>query len=193
SKTVSLVLGDEGRAAFLPQVQRLLQAEHCVVVLDPLAFGEAKFDTRGYLFALLLTTVGERPLGIQASQVSNVASWARQFARDGKVHMVAVGPRCGVIALVAEALSGSRVASLTLHGPLGSLKEIIEQNRSIEQSPELFCFGLLEQFDVKQMAAMVAPRPLRIVGASDRAKKDLSGLKAWYTTLGKDFDPLDAK
>jgi len=104
-----------------------------------------------------------------------------------------LGPPLRVIALAAAARDDFTVASVTVHAPLGSLKEIIEQNRSIEQSPELFCFGLLEQFDVKQMAAMVAPRPLRIVGASDRAKKDLSGLKAWYTTLGKDFDPLDAK
>jgi hypothetical protein len=193
SKTASLLLGDAGRVALLPHVERLLREGHRVVVMDPLSFGEAKFDTHGYLFALLLATVGERPLGIQTTQVMNAAGWTRRFSRDGKVNVVAVGPRCGVIALAAGALDDFGVASVTVHAPLGSLKEIIEQNRSFEQSPELFCFGLLEHFDVKQLAAMVAPRPLRFVGAGDRAKKELSGLKAWYATLGKDHDPLDAK
>jgi len=33
----------------------------------------------------------------------------------------------------------------------------------VELSPELFCFGLLEHFDVKQLAALVAPRPVALV------------------------------
>src|SRR5262249_33776923 len=145
------------------------------------------------LFSLLLATIGERSLGIQASQVMNVARWAKRFSPDGNIHVVAAGPRCGVIALCAAALDPAPLASVTLHNPMGSLKEIIEQNRRLEQSPELFCFGLLEQFDVKQLAALVAPRSLRIVGASERAKKELADLKKWYGVLGQDFDPLAAK
>jgi len=193
SKAVTVLLGDVGRKELSAHAERLLNVGHHVFVVDPWYFGEAKFDQQGYLFVLLLATVGERPLGIQVSQVLAVAGLAKQSASGGGVHLVAVGPRCGVIALAAAALDDFNVASVTVHAPLGSLKEVVEQNRSIEQSPELFCFGLLEQFDVKQIAAMVAPRPLRIVGASDRAKKELSGLKAWYATLGKDFDPLNAK
>jgi hypothetical protein len=67
---------------------------------------------------------------------------------------------------------------------------VIEQNRSVDQMPEMFCFGLLEAADVKQLAALVAPRPLRLPGASDRAKKELSDLKAWYAVLGRQLDPL---
>ena len=74
-----------------------------------------------------------------------------------------------------------------------SLKLLIEERVEYADCPELFCFGLLEQFDVKQLAALVAPRPLRIVGASERVKKELAGLKKWYATLGKDFDPFESK
>ena len=30
----------------------------------------------------------------------------------------------------------------------------------VSAAPELFCFGLLEWFDVKQLTALVAPRPV---------------------------------
>ena len=56
--------------------------------------------------------------------------------------------------------------------------------------PEMFCFGLLEALDVKQLMALVAPRPVTIVNASAEAKMDLEQLKAWYAVLGRDFDPL---
>ena len=65
---------------------------------------------------------------------------------------------------------------------------MLEQNRSVDQMPEMFCFGLLEALDVKQLTALVAPRPVTLPDASARAKTELAGLKAWYATLGGDFD-----
>jgi hypothetical protein len=56
--------------------------------------------------------------------------------------------------------------------------------------PELFCFGLLEHFDVKQLVALAAPRPVVFRQASDRAGKELAGLKRWYGLFGVEFDPL---
>jgi len=73
---------------------------------------------------------------------------------------------------------------------MGSLKEVIEKNWSVNQFPELFCFGLLEAFDIKHLAALVAPREAAFVKAGDRAKSELADLAAWYRLLGKDFEPL---
>src|SRR5206468_3161364 len=106
------------------------------------------------------------------------------------VELVAVGPRASITALVTAALDEKRFSSVTLHEPLGSLKEIIEKNTSFDQMPELFCFGLLEQFDVKQLAALLAPRKLKIVNPGERARKELADLKKWYSTLGSAADPL---
>jgi hypothetical protein len=191
---ISLLFGDAGRVSLHEHAGRLLREGHRVYVMDPFYFGEAKVDQAAYLFALMVATVGERALGFQTKQVEAIARLANGvFPTKPGVQVVAVGPRCGVIALCAAALDPGNIASVTLHNPMGSLKEIIEQNRSFEQSPELFCFGLLEQFDVQQLAALVAPRPLRIVGASERVKKELAGLKKWYALLGQDFDPLASK
>ncbi|MHC4097097.1 MAG: hypothetical protein ACYSU3_13720, partial [Planctomycetota bacterium] len=73
---------------------------------------------------------------------------------------------------------------------LGSLKEVIERNDSVDKKPVLFCFGLLEYFDIRQLVAMVAPREVRFPGASERAREELKDLKSWYRSLGREFDPL---
>ena len=43
---------------------------------------------------------------------------------------------------------------------MASLKEVITQNLSADKTPELFCFGLLEEFDIPQIEALIAPRPV---------------------------------
>ena len=77
-----------------------------------------------------------------------------------------------------------------LNGALGSLKEVVERNDSVDKKPMLFCFGLLERFDVKQLVAMVAPRQVRFIDPGKRAKDELKDLKDFYATLGSQFDPL---
>jgi len=37
---------------------------------------------------------------------------------------------------------------------MDSLKEVIENNGSVDKTPELFCFGLLEHFDIPQLKAI---------------------------------------
>ena len=94
------------------------------------------------------------------------------------------------MAMVAAALDESAIAGLELHEALGSLKEVIETNLAFPKAPELFCFGLLLDFDILPLAAMIAPRPVVFHKASDRARAELAELKAWYSTLGHPFEPL---
>jgi hypothetical protein len=70
------------------------------------------------------------------------------------------------------------------------LKELIEQGKQVNQTPELFCFGLLATADIAQMAALIAPREVRFVEPSQRVKAELAGLKDVYARHGKQFDPL---
>jgi hypothetical protein len=92
---------------------------------------------------------------------------------------------------VAAAIETQAIDSVELHGSMGSLKEIIERNLGVNQMPELFCFGLLETFDIRDLAALVAPRPAKFLDVSDRAREELSPLASWYELLvGQPFDPL---
>ena len=185
----TIIVADAGRRNVAAQVEELLTAGERVIAVDPFYFGESKVMEKDFLFALLLAAVGDRPLGLQAERVGGRRPrWAE--AEGGAVTLKAIGPRTSLAALTAAALEPKAIGKVELHGSLGSLKEIIEQNKNVSEMPEMFCFGLLEAFDIKQLAALAGPRPVRFVAASERAKTELAGLKAWYTVLGSEFDPL---
>jgi hypothetical protein len=189
-KGTTILLNDAGRQVDAVNTERLLAAGQRVLAVDPWYFGESQFAKRAFLFALMIATVGERPLGIQAGQVAAVARWSRAEHKVGPVAVVAVGPRTSTIALVAGAVEEKAIGRLELHGALGSLKEVIEQNRTVDQMPELFCFGLLQASDIKPLTLLVAPRPVRFVEPSARAKQELAAAAACYSLLGNEFDPL---
>ncbi|MGE3820265.1 MAG: alpha/beta hydrolase family protein [Isosphaeraceae bacterium] len=189
-KGTTLLIRDKGRGSSADAVKALL-AEGCrVLAVDPFYVGEAKLAEKDYLFALLLASVGDRPLGVQAGQIAAVARWARRERGGEAVELRADGPRTSIMALVAAGLEPEAIGELELRESLGSLKELIESKAAFNDAPELYCFGLLEEFDVAQLAALSAPRPLTFVGPSERARAELSGLKAWNRTWGLDHDPL---
>ena len=94
------------------------------------------------------------------------------------------------MALVAGALEEQAIAALELRDALGSLRQVIEENLGVNEAPELFCFGLLEEFDMLQLSGLILPRPLRFVDPSERLEKELQALRSAYANLGKDLDPL---
>jgi dienelactone hydrolase len=189
-KGTALLLNDAGRRADPVNAERLLKAGYRVLAVDLFYFGESKLAQKDFLFALLLAALGDRPLGLEASQLAAVARWSLGEHKNGPVQVVAVGPRTSLVALVAGGLEQKAIGRLELHAALGSLKEILEQNRSVDQMPEMFCFGLLEGLDIRQLTALVAPRQVALPQASDRVKTELAGLKDWYGLLGEEFNPV---
>ena len=73
-------------------------------------------------------------------------------------------------------------------GALASLKQLIEENKTVQTHPELFAFGLLTEFDVRQIAAPIAPRRASFRDATDRARHELAPLAAWYALFDAKFD-----
>ncbi|MBI4580615.1 MAG: acetylxylan esterase [Planctomycetes bacterium] len=157
----TIVIADKGRKQIADEVSRLLDANQRVLAVDPFYFGESTIPQRDALYALLVAGVGERPLGIQAGQVAAIARWAFIENAGKPVTLAAVGPRTSTIALVAAALEPAAIGSVDLHDPLASLKLLIERNETVEHMPELFCYALLEHFDIKDIAALITPRPIR--------------------------------
>jgi hypothetical protein len=168
-KGTTLVLSDGGRAAAAASVEKLLGEGQRVVALDLFYLGESRIPKKDFLFALLVSSVGERPLGVQAGQIAAACRWLK--GRNGDVAIVALGPRTSLAALTAAALEPEAIAGLELHQPLSSLKEIIQSNKGANEVPEFFCFGLLEQFDLPHLRAMVAPREVKISPAKNEAGK----------------------
>lgn len=186
-KATTILIADGGRTNALDQVNRLLALGNRVLAVDPFYVGESKIKSRDYLYALFVAAVGERPLGIQVSQLTAIARWSQAVHQSGPVAIVAVGARCSLAALAVAALEAQVIDGVELHGALGSLKEVLEQNWAVNEKPELFCFGLLEAFDIKQLAALAAPTPVVLPNASERVKKELAGIQECYKLFGIEY------
>ncbi len=156
----TLLFGDEGRARLAAEVARLTANGQRVVAFDPFYFGESKIAKRDFLFAILIAALGERPLGLQASQVAAMAAWART---RGPVAVHGIGPRTSLIALAAAAMDDRTIDAVALSGSFSSLRDILTRDLSADKTPELFCFGLFEEFDIPQLKALVAPRPVTLL------------------------------
>lgn len=89
---------------------------------------------------------------------------------------------------MAAGLEPKAIDAVQLHDRLGSLKEVIESHWGVNDKPDLFCFGLLEVFDVKQLAALVAPRSRTVIDASERAAAELGDLVPSFRTLGGEVE-----
>ena len=152
----TLLVADASRKSLATRTESLLAAGQRVLAVDPFYFGESKISQRDFLYALLVAATGDRPLGIQTSQIAAVARWARSEFKSAAVTLESTGPRLGLAALIATALEPT-IATLHQTAPLPSLREVIRQNWSVDQKPELFCFGLLESFDVTQLKSLVSP------------------------------------
>ena len=158
-----IVLADGGRASAAGEIRELLKQGRRVVAVDPFYFGESTIETEDFLYAILVAGVGERPLGIQAGQITATARWAKQrYGEAVEVH--AIGPRTSLIGLIASALEPDAIAGARVVESFGSLGEIITSDLGANQTPELFCFGLFKEFDIPQIAALSAPRPVEFVG-----------------------------
>ena len=180
-----LIAGSEGRAQTAARVVEALGEGGRVVVIDPFYFGESKIAQKDFLFALLVSSVGDRALGVQASQITAVARWLKARHPGQTVRLVTDGERAGLFGLVAAALEPAAIDTIRVSRPFGSLKEVIGRGLRVDQAPELFCFGLLQRFDLLQISALVAPRSLEIHEASLRARDELSPLEGWWKLLGR--------
>jgi hypothetical protein len=190
AKDAVVVVADEGRAAAAERIARLLDDNKRVLAIDPFFIGESKLRTHADLFGMQVATVGERPLGIQSGQISAVIRWWLEHQKIRQISMIGLGPRASLIALTTAALDEVAISGVEVQDCLGSLKEIIEQNREVNNGPEYFTFGLLEVADIRQIVALIAPRPVNFVAPSERVRQEIGPLKGVYKALGKNFDPL---
>lgn len=159
SKATVLVLHEGGRQAAASEIERHLRTGKRVLFVEPYYWGESALPKReDYLFSLLLGAVGERPLGVQVSQVTAVARWAKQ-RHNASVELVSAGNEvAGLVALVSAAVEMDAIRDFETAKSHKSLRDVLEQNLYYQQRPEVFCYGLLAQFDIPQIETL-ARRP----------------------------------
>jgi len=145
-----ILLTDEGQAKSAAVVDELLKSKNRVLAIDVLHVGESRLPSHDFLFGLLISAVGQRPLGVQAAQINAVADWwSTQCARP--VQLRGGGRRSSLMAWCAGTLNSGSVKGVKTQGGFGSLKDVIDGGLAIPDGPELFCFGLLKVIDVPEL------------------------------------------
>ncbi|HEV3138401.1 MAG TPA: hypothetical protein VGZ26_10870, partial [Pirellulales bacterium] len=189
----AIIVGDAGRAALAGQIDALLQYDYRVLAVDPLLWGESKVKAEDpdYLYPLFVASIGQRPLGIQAAQLAAIARWAHEKEAVGHVKVVAWGPRASMAALVATVVEPAAIIGSELFESFSTLQELIDGDKTVETLPELFAFGLLAEFDIRQIVALAAPRSVIFKKPKERARRELAPLEAWYGLFGVNFKPAN--
>ncbi|OAI53132.1 hypothetical protein AYO47_05460 [Planctomyces sp. SCGC AG-212-M04] len=157
AKSSVILLADEGRAKSVQVVDELLKNKTRVLAIDVLHVGESKLPSHDFLFGLLISAVGQRPLGVQAVQINAIADWwSTQSGRP--VQLKGVGRRSALMAWTAGALNQKTISGVSTQGGFSSLKDIIDAGLGIPEGPELFCFGLLKVVDVPDLKRLAGDK-----------------------------------
>ena len=157
SAPVTLVLDDNGREAAAEVVSDRVNRGEQVLALDLMFTGSSWKDTQPYQFAQLLHGLGDRPMGMEAAQLTTIARWARERAGVSSVRLEPGGIRTQVIGLVAAALDPTLFSALVVRNGMHSLSYVLELPVRFEQAPELFCLDFYKDFDIDRLEALAAP------------------------------------
>jgi hypothetical protein len=168
-----LLVADAGYGTQAQRVAELAAAGTRVICLDLLFCGGAAMEEGRtgtlHLNVQFLPTLGARPLGVQARQIVRALDAFAVEYKFESATLASVGARTGVAGLCAAALDGGTRIRNRTHAPLpkdqqpswsvladvpASLKELLSYG--YYDAPELYCFGLLEWFDVPQLEELAA-------------------------------------
>jgi len=152
---VTFVLQDDGKKAAAPKVSDRVNRGEQAVALDLVFHGDAAPAPRELeSYPLMLSTIGERALGVEAAQLIAVAQWMRQRSPGSTIRLESVGKRYQVAALIAAALEPGLFAELVVQDGMRSLKYLLDAPVRFQDAPDLFCLDLYKQFDVNRLALL---------------------------------------
>jgi hypothetical protein len=184
---------DAGRDALQGTIEHVLARRQRVLAVDVLLTGELRIaDARPGHYPMMLATVGECPLGLQAGQLCAATRWA-EASYGAPVALVGQGRAMGLAALVAAALGAPAARVAALEVPI-SLRLLIERGVHYDACPTVFAFGLLDGLDVRELVALALPRDVALVrpeGAPARVHRELAPLGRVAAWLGGSVKVLD--
>lgn len=156
----TLVMDDKGmKEAGLLVANRLDRGEQ-VLAADPLLIGDAAPNPPEggpAVDALMLSSIGKRPLGMEAAQLAVLAQWMAAKSNQHGVRIETRGMRSQLIALVAAALHPGLITSIESFDAIPSLKTLLDRPAKFDDAPEMFCLDLYKYFDVDRLELLCAP------------------------------------
>lgn len=152
AKGTMLFVADESPAEQMDLLQAWREEGYRVAVLEPIFLGTCRPE-RAHQWAMMFQSVGERILGVQAAQINTAAALLNNQAGT-PVRLVADGWNAGMAARCAAALQPDLFTSIEAANAPESLKQLIAEHRGYGEHFSLYCFGLLREFDVPELAAL---------------------------------------
>ena len=150
-----VALADGGRGELTDWIREQANAGMRVIATDLTLMGECMPEgIPAGQATMMFSTVGTRPLGIQVGQLGAIIEWVCQQYETPKVSLYSQGWTAGVVSTAAAGLNPTRIDRIQSSNALSSFKQLIEDHVDYEQCPTLFCFGLLEQFDINELNAL---------------------------------------
>ncbi len=150
ARPTSIILHDQGRAAAAEAVSARVNRGERVLAADLIFTGDVTLPGRAPERNIqALAAVGERPLGIEAAQLLALAEWLGKGSS-----LETFGPRSQIAALAAVALSPDSFSNVVNHEGMQTLADLLGAPVRHPDAPDLFCFGLLGQFDIDRLTAI---------------------------------------
>ncbi len=155
----ALIVSDGGRRSAANAVQAALNAGKRVFAADLFASGEQVIagGAYHYLFMECVAAGGDRPLGIRTAQLLALLKWIRSTCKADGVEVTAQGLSMGLSALCAAALQPSGIGTLRANAIPDTLRRLMDWSVDYVREPAAFCFGLLEQFDIRDLVVLSDP------------------------------------
>ncbi len=155
SAPVTIVMNDKGRKSAAEAASDRVNRGEQVLVLDLLFRGDASPQNPEIPeYTQMLAAMGDRPLGMQAAQLTGIARWLRERAGVQRVRIETAGPRTQVTALVAAALEPDLFSDLETRDGIQSLGKLLDEPVVYTAAPELFCLDLYKEFDIDRLTAL---------------------------------------
>jgi hypothetical protein len=163
----TVVLCDTGRKAARVEVSDRVNRGEQVLALDLIFYGDAAPKSPAlFQFAQLVAAVGERPLGLEASQLVAAVRWLQGQRHAGKVRVEARGIRSQMAALSAAVIEPSLFQEIVVRDGMPSLRHLLDAPVAYADAADLFCLDLYKETDVDRMiAAAGVPVELKLKSA----------------------------
>jgi dienelactone hydrolase len=154
---VTIILHDQGKKAASVEVSDRVNRGEQVLAADLLFTGDAwaKLDSADY--QQILHGVGERPIGMEAAQLIEIARWIGRHAGPTHVRVETTGIRNQVAALIAAALEPELFSEVLVRDGMASLAYLLEKPVEFNQAADLFCLDLYKEFDLDRLESVAIP------------------------------------
>ncbi len=154
----AIVLNDQGYAEAGEAVSRHVNRGEEVLALDLIFNGFSRPqmpDTTDW--ETLVSSTGDRPLGLEVAQLLAVAHWLRSSDPHRHIEIETDGIRSSVIAAVAAAVDPHAVDSIRSEHSIESLAYLLDSPVRFRSAADLFCLDLYKDFDMDSIVALAAP------------------------------------